>query len=228
MPMVSEIFAKLKEPGCWVIFDESQTLLATLPSDYRPLKWDKRDITRKKLNHSRSFCSFATGFVMKQGLKSLWCGTKLRIANIEGLSAAAGLKPPEYHIHGLQLSDGIANFQTLWHDTLYELQDIKKAYDTYRILMTTSYDSSLGASSPYYFWKQRVGAVEKPSEKRKNGRTLQTQTVASTLLDLCISSLFGDGQGICFPPALDLLATNLVMVSVRSGIWEAKMAEPIV
>ncbi|KAI8829374.1 hypothetical protein BJ741DRAFT_623189 [Chytriomyces cf. hyalinus JEL632] len=82
--------------------------------------------------------------------------------------------------------------------------------------MTTSYDSFLDSSSPYYFWKERVGTIVKPSEKRKNNSALQTQTVSSTLLELCTSSLFGDGQWMHCTSGLDLLATNFVMVSVLS------------
>ncbi|TPX75432.1 hypothetical protein CcCBS67573_g03309 [Chytriomyces confervae] len=78
---------------CWVIFDESQYFLSILQSDYRSSHPDNHGISENKLEHPRSFFSFATGFIIRQNLKSIWCGTQMRIQNIDVICSAAGLKP---------------------------------------------------------------------------------------------------------------------------------------
>ncbi|KAJ3226219.1 hypothetical protein HDU78_010439 [Chytriomyces hyalinus] len=59
---------------------------------------EKCGVSNWKLDHPRSLFSFATGFVISQGLKSIWCGTCLRISSVDVICSAAGLKPTDYNI----------------------------------------------------------------------------------------------------------------------------------
>ncbi|TPX66771.1 hypothetical protein CcCBS67573_g07721 [Chytriomyces confervae] len=96
--MMSEMFDKLeRQTNCWLIFDESQCLLDTLASDYRPWRCDKHDISRDKLEHPRSFYSFATAFITHRRVKSAWCGTNVGIAYIEAPPFSAGPELPRYY-----------------------------------------------------------------------------------------------------------------------------------
>ncbi|KAI8828744.1 hypothetical protein BJ741DRAFT_653441 [Chytriomyces cf. hyalinus JEL632] len=94
----NEIFEDLKsQTDFWVIFNESQYLLGILPTSYRS-DGEKRGIFKNQLEHPRSLFSFATGFMINEDLKSIWCGTKMRIGTIELISPSAGLKPDQYFI----------------------------------------------------------------------------------------------------------------------------------
>jgi len=104
--------------------------------------------------------------------------------------------------------------------------DIDDCFRSYVRDMTTKYDSALSDSSPYSFWKQRIDWTIQPIEK--NTCAFETRLVSDTLVNLCVSYLFGDGSSIVYSPDLDLVSTCLVMVSKKSDRWHATMAEPIV
>ncbi|KAJ3335326.1 hypothetical protein HDU83_000370, partial [Entophlyctis luteolus] len=90
--------------------------------------------------------------------------------------------------------------------------------------MTTERGSSFEEKSPYYFWKKQFSEIGEPVSGASNGKKL----VSEILLQLCISSLFGNGCTISFHEDLDLVSTGLVMVNHQSQSWGACMAEPVV
>ncbi|KAJ3387969.1 hypothetical protein HDU84_000360, partial [Entophlyctis sp. JEL0112] len=97
--IVAMIFAALKEKfDGRVIFNESQHLLTILNLDYCSSKPDQRGISNNRLDFPRSFFSFVTGCVLKSGMKSIWCGTDVRIRNIDLMYSAAAGKPEEVYI----------------------------------------------------------------------------------------------------------------------------------
>jgi hypothetical protein len=98
----SAIFGDLKD---WfpidgrIIFDESQHLLDLLPTDYRSKKSHQRDITAKgQFAYPRSLFSFLTGYIYRSQLRSIWCGTQMRIRSMELLYSAAGIKGEPVYI----------------------------------------------------------------------------------------------------------------------------------
>jgi hypothetical protein len=98
----SAIFKELKD---WfpsegrIIFDESQYLLDLLPNDYRSKKPHQRDITAQgQFAYPRSFFSFLTGYIYRTQLRSIWCGTQMRIRSMELLYSAAGIKDDSVYI----------------------------------------------------------------------------------------------------------------------------------
>ena len=76
-----------------IIFDESQTLLERLKLDYRSSKDFQHGITSGVFDHPRSFFSFLTGTIIDSGLRSIWCGTHMKIRNMELIQSSAGEKP---------------------------------------------------------------------------------------------------------------------------------------
>ena len=243
--------------GCGrVIFDEAQHMLELLNLDYQSTN---SRITKGHFAFPRSFFSFLTKFIFKDGFRSIWCGTHMRIRSMELLYSAAGGKEAEIciftefnylkpsHIFKLlgkwlsvtidesnvrlfeeisQIFQGRPRFFISFLHNLIKSNDIDDCFRMYVRNMTTNYDSALSDSSPYFFWKQRIGWIIQPIEK--NTHDFETRVVSTTLVKLCISYLFGDGLSIAYSPDLDLVSTSLVMVSKKSDKWHATMAEPIV
>ncbi|KAI9352624.1 hypothetical protein BDR26DRAFT_196928 [Obelidium mucronatum] len=97
--IVAGIFNKLKRKfNGRVIFDESQHLLTILEWGYRSSKPNDRGISNNRLNSPRSLFSFTAGCIMTLGLKSIWCGTHMRIRNMELIYSAGGDKPTVIHL----------------------------------------------------------------------------------------------------------------------------------
>ncbi|KAJ3226072.1 hypothetical protein HDU78_010457 [Chytriomyces hyalinus] len=98
--VVSRMFEQLtREFDGRIMFDESQDLLTTLETDYRSSKGDRGGITDNELDFPRSLFSFATHNVIKWGLKSIWCGTHMRIRNVDLVfPAAGGEKDTDIHL----------------------------------------------------------------------------------------------------------------------------------
>jgi|GEM_PF-4575551 len=77
-----------------VIFDESQTLLDVLKFDYRFTKNEQQHVKNDGyFEHPRSFFSFLTRIIIQNGIRSIWCGTHMRIRNMELIHSSAGGKP---------------------------------------------------------------------------------------------------------------------------------------
>lgn len=92
--VISQIFDALKAKfNGRVIFDESQHLLTILESDYRSSKHDLRGFTDNRIDFPRSLFSFTAGCITALGLNSIWCGTHMRIKNMDLVYSAAGGKP---------------------------------------------------------------------------------------------------------------------------------------
>lgn len=94
----SALYEKLKPKEGHIIFDESQALLGKLKIDYRSSKDFQQDITKGVFNHPRSFFSFLTGTIIQSGLRSIWCGTHMRIRNMELIHSSAGGKPNDIFV----------------------------------------------------------------------------------------------------------------------------------
>jgi hypothetical protein len=97
----SVIYQQLKEgaPKTVVIFDESQHALNLLRLDYRSTSSNQQDIDASgHFVFPRSFFSFLSRIVIDSGLKSIWCGTQMRIRSMDLIYSAAGLKPEEIYI----------------------------------------------------------------------------------------------------------------------------------
>lgn len=96
-----------------LIFDESQHLLKKLVGDYHSLVND--EITDGKFEKPRSLFSFIARFVVDY--ESIWCGTHMRIRNMELFASAAGGKPDGVFVftefNYLQSSD-IAKLLDIW------------------------------------------------------------------------------------------------------------------
>ena len=76
-----------------VIFDESQLLLEHLKSDYCSTKPNRQEISEmRQFRFPRSFFSFLSRFIFQSGFYTLWCGTQMRIRNMEILYSATGVK----------------------------------------------------------------------------------------------------------------------------------------
>lgn len=108
---------------------------------------------------------------------------------------------------------------------LIKSNDIDHCFRSY-VNDMTSQGSGLSYSSLYCFWNQRIDWTIQPVEK--NTSAFETRLVSDILVKLCISCLFGDGSSIVYYPDLDLVSTNLVMVSKKLDTWHAIMAEPLV
>ena len=91
----SALYEKLKDilqKEGHIIFDESQTLLEKLKFDYRSSKDFQKAITRGVFENPRSFFSFLTGTIIQSGLRSIWCGTHMKIRSMELIHSSAGGK----------------------------------------------------------------------------------------------------------------------------------------
>ncbi|ORY37260.1 hypothetical protein BCR33DRAFT_683173 [Rhizoclosmatium globosum] len=98
--IVLELFNSMKRKfNGRVIFDESQYLLTILKFDYRSSKPDQRLISNNMVIYPRSLFSFMAECVSNFGLKSIWCGTHMRIRNMDLIFSAAGGKPSVSDIH---------------------------------------------------------------------------------------------------------------------------------
>ncbi|ORY25095.1 hypothetical protein BCR33DRAFT_705851 [Rhizoclosmatium globosum] len=258
--IVGKIFDSLKrEFDGRVIFDESQHLLTVLEWEYRSSKPDQRGISNNQLDSPRSFFSFAAGFVMNYSLKSIWCGTHMRIRNMELMHSAAGGKPTNVHVftrftyltpkmifnlcsrwiqplifnqnqavfdEASMFLHGRPRFFMSFLRKLIDNDNIQQSLALYRAEMTTEYGSSFEDTSPFYFWKKRFPDIILPI----SGSSDRKKLVAEVLLQICLSSLFGNGSTVSFPfhEDLDLVSTSLVMVERQLETWGACMAEPIV
>lgn len=98
--MSSKIYAALVEKfDGRVIFDESRHMLDLLSSHYRSSRSGQRNINPDgSFAFPRPFFSFLSRFIIKSNLKSIWCGTQMRIRNMELMYSAAGIKPGDIHI----------------------------------------------------------------------------------------------------------------------------------
>ncbi|KAI3659470.1 hypothetical protein MP638_004532 [Amoeboaphelidium occidentale] len=96
----SNIYVALEEKfDGRVIFDESQLVLDLLSSDYRSSRSGQRNINPDgSFAFPRPFFSFLSQFIIKSNLKSIWCGTQMRIRNMDLMYSAAGIKPGNIHI----------------------------------------------------------------------------------------------------------------------------------
>ncbi|KAJ2989199.1 hypothetical protein HDV02_005127, partial [Globomyces sp. JEL0801] len=74
-----------------LIFDESQDLLNHLQSGYHSITSTKNGIRNFEFEHPRSLFSFLARCVVNY--ESIWCGTHMKIRNMELFSSAAGGKP---------------------------------------------------------------------------------------------------------------------------------------
>ncbi|KAI9335693.1 hypothetical protein BDR26DRAFT_936336 [Obelidium mucronatum] len=244
-----------------VMFDESQRLLTVLELDYRSSKPEQRGIRRNKLEDPRSFFSFMAACIVYFGFKSIWCGTHMRIRNMELMYSAAGMKAADLYvfsrftylkpshilelcqkwIHHFQFTKNCAVFEEMSNflqgrprffiSFLHKLvtsNDISGSFRNYRVHMTTNADSTLAASAPYYFWKDRLDwTIEPVNTLVKNA--FQRRLVSDTLVKLCLAFLFGDRKCIAFSHDLDLVSTCLVMVECdEERKWTSTMAEPMV
>ncbi|KAI8828273.1 hypothetical protein BJ741DRAFT_626872, partial [Chytriomyces cf. hyalinus JEL632] len=226
--LVSQIFLRLKsEFDGRVIFDESQQLLDILTADYRSSKSDLQGISRNKLKFPRSLFSFATRHIIKHQLKSIWCGTHMRIRNVDLIYSAAGKKPTDVHIFtnfsylkpAWIRKDIIDSQETLFLEISNFLQgrprfftsDVREAFQSYCRLVTTRAGSS-AEFSLYDFWAQRISWSIEPivNENDPFSRRL-----------LCVTSLFGNRTRKNIRAEMDLVSTCLVM-------WQAFMTEPMV
>ena len=83
---------------CVVIFDESQFLLGKLETDFCSLKPENRGIKDGQFENPRSFFTFVIDFITNSQFKSVWCGTEMRIKNVDLVYSAAAGKPDEIQI----------------------------------------------------------------------------------------------------------------------------------
>ncbi|KAJ2989876.1 hypothetical protein HDV02_004733 [Globomyces sp. JEL0801] len=243
-----------------IIFDEAQCCLELLNLDYRSCSSNVQPkVVNGQFTDPRSFFSFLTRTVIESGLKSIWCGTHMRIRSMDLFSSAAGnkidevclftdfnyLKPSEIfqllskwlnvdQEENLVLFEEIANllqgrprFITSFLHKLIYSSDINGCFREYARDMTTRYDPSLGNSSPYYFWEQRISWTFGPIDK-KDVSAFEVRQVSDTLIRLCLSFLFGDGSSMDVSPGTDLVSTGLVMITKSLHSWQARMAEPLV
>lgn len=81
-----------------IIFDESQHLLERLKNDYRSSRSHQQEIKDGHFFFPRSFFSFLSRTIIHTDLKSIWCGTQMRISSMELIYSAAGSKPEGIYI----------------------------------------------------------------------------------------------------------------------------------
>ena len=82
-----------------VIFDESQHTLELLKFDYQSTCSTQKEINDYgQFAFPRSFFSFLSRIVIKTVFKSIWCGTKMRIRNMDLIYSAAGVKTGEIYL----------------------------------------------------------------------------------------------------------------------------------
>ncbi|KAI8831054.1 hypothetical protein BJ741DRAFT_327694 [Chytriomyces cf. hyalinus JEL632] len=264
--LVSQIFLRLKsEFDGRVIFDESQQLLDILTADYRSSKSDLQGISRNKLKFPRSLFSFATRHIIKHQLKSIWCGTHMRIRNVDLIYSAAGKKPTDVHIFTnfsylkpavilklcskwirkdiidsqetlfLEISNflqGRPRFFTSFLHELLNTSDVREAFQSYCRLVTTRAGSSAEVESAdnkfslYDFWAQRISWSIEPIVNEND--PFSRRLVSNTLLELCVTSLFGNRTRKNIRAEMDLVSTCLVMVQLERDEWQAFMTEPMV
>ncbi|KAJ2989875.1 hypothetical protein HDV02_004732, partial [Globomyces sp. JEL0801] len=231
-----------------IIFDEAQCCLEHLNLDYRSCSSNVQPkVVNGQFTDPRSFFSFLTRTVIESGLKSIWCGTHMRIRSMDLFSSAAGnkidevclftdfnyLKPSEIfqllskwlnvdEEENLVLFEEIASRTTKIHHLISAQIGI-----LIRHQWLFPYDPSLGNSSPYYFWEQRISWTFGPIDK-KDVSAFEVRQVSDTLIRLCLSFLFGDGSSMDVSPGTDLVSTGLVMITKSLHSWQARMAEPLV
>ncbi len=100
---ISRLFSNFGEPllqsqqlPLLLIFDESQQLLDQLENDYCSISSNKKGISNFKFEHPRSLFSFLARCVVNY--ESIWCGTHMRIRNMELFSSAAAGKPEKVFV----------------------------------------------------------------------------------------------------------------------------------
>lgn len=113
-----------------IIFDESQTLLQRLQFDYRSSKDFQQGITNGAFDHPRSFFSFLSGIIIHSNWRSIWCGTHMKIRNMEFIRSSAGAKVEEIvvftNFNYLRPTD-VAQLLSKWLNTHLEPFFLQKA-----------------------------------------------------------------------------------------------------
>ncbi|KAJ3258019.1 hypothetical protein HK103_004153, partial [Boothiomyces macroporosus] len=93
-------------------------------------------------------------------------------------------------------------------------------------MTTKQHRSTWDKYSFYWFWTDRASWIIEPMDSKKD--VLEKRLVSQTLVDLCIRFLFSEHGYIQFSQDLDLVTTNLVMISVSLFHWSVCMSEPLV
>jgi hypothetical protein len=73
-------------------------MLDLLDKDYRSTKPYQKLIKDNRFVHPRSFFSFLSRTIIESKFKSIWCGTHMKIRNMELMHSAAGSKPDDIQI----------------------------------------------------------------------------------------------------------------------------------
>ncbi|KAJ3236420.1 hypothetical protein HDU81_010803 [Chytriomyces hyalinus] len=234
-PVVLEIFEQLSSDfDGRVIFDESQYLLTILRGDYHSSRFGQDAISDYQFKFPRSLFSFLSRYIIVLKLKSIWCGTHMRIRNTDLIySAASGKEDTGVRIF-TQFSylDSSAIFRLC---SMWIREDI---FEPQRILFDEI--SNFVQGRPRFFISflhALVGSsnVREAFEWYRDQMTTKMLKVLQTnsrymicLLKFCTASLFGNRARESIHQDLDLVSTCLVMVNYERKNWEAFMTEPMV
>ena len=82
--------------GC-IIYDEAQHMLKLLPGSFRSTKDGcQRILPNGSFEHERSYFSFLARFTIMSDIRTILCGTQMRIKNIELINSGGGEKKSEF------------------------------------------------------------------------------------------------------------------------------------
>ena len=221
-------------------------MLALLQNDYRSSHPDKRGLTATGPAHPRSFFSFISSYFIHSDWRSIWCGTQMKIKNMELFYSSALGKPEQIgvftdftylepvHIKALlskwlippeddsivdevaEVLQGRPRLLMSYLQLLMHSNDMRRCLDDFVDFTSTAWGSD-SADSFYRFWKDRIGDNVSPLLITEPLQSaLAKKSVAQILTDLCLSYLFGKENEIEHSPDTDLVSTALVMVKKLS------------